>query len=137
MRVVALLSLAGLLSSAHAEDPAVPSHPAAEAAIADAVKLAVDGKLDEWITKYCSRCHDAASAARWKAYQLKSASVGGAACLVGEDKAGVKVTRWRGDPDTDRVATAYIQCGDRLPVPVTVQRDAEDASRFWIESISI
>jgi len=137
MHAVLLLSLLSLLSSAQAEEPVVPSHPAAEAAIADAVKLAVDGKLDEWIKKYCSRCHDAASAERWKAYQLKSASTGGAACLVGDDKDQVKVTRWRGDPDTERVATAYIQCGDRLPVPVTVQRDAEDASRFWIESISI
>ena len=131
----ALLAAAWLSGAAFADD--APAFPKAEAAIADAIQLAVAGDHDRWLDRYGIRAHDAWSRGQWKAYQLKQAKRRGATCLHGPDKDELIVSRWRGNPDTDKRATAYIQCGDRRAVPVTVQRDDRDDSRFWIFQLSI
>lgn len=139
---LALFFAAGL---ARAEEPSPPS-PAvqAEAMLNDAVRMLAKGDLDTFMATHCGDCETKSARDRWRRYQLSTATKNAPFCLHGEAPGSVRIARWQGDLAEGTRAKAYLECGGgqhadqqeaRLPVPVTVERNADGA--YKITQLSI
>ena len=108
--------------------PALAAAPAAgtpEDTIVQSLKLLKDGKLDDFIAKYCDPNYcNTGNLESLKAYALKHAAEHAKDCLHEGDT--LEVTRVKGDFTTDTRATIYVRCeADRMPVPTNFAKQAD------------
>jgi hypothetical protein len=134
MRAAALLLLLGLARAEAPPDDAPAPATVAEAMLNDAVRLLARGDLDTFMDRHCGDCDTKSARDRWRRYQLSTATKNAPFCLHGEAPGAVRIARWQGDLAADTRAKAYLECGGgehaaqqeaRLPVPVTIERNAD------------
>ena len=104
---------------------AEPDLSTPEAVIRGSLQLLRDGKVDDWVSTYCSKsslCQGNEQIAEQKRYGLARAAINSKLCLHGE-KDEIVVTRTKGDPAKDATVTVWVKCEEaRLPVPTTLTR---------------
>jgi hypothetical protein len=120
-RALAFVLLALALPLASLAAPPADGTP--EAAIRTSLQLIRDGKLDQWITDWCSptTCRNTDTIESMKRYGLARAQGNAALCLHGLQE-DIQVTRVKGDPAVDgKPVTIWIQCEEgRMPAPATL-----------------
>ena len=104
-------------------------------ALVETIEMTSAGNLDAWITKYCDpqRCHDNASKAEFKNYQLKQANLKAKTCMT-EDKK-ITVTQRTGEVGSGTEVRWYIKCeGRMMPAAMRFRYDKE-ADRVWFSHL--